>query len=165
MRFLVVVFALLAAPACAESPQIGEIPAREMQAIISERSRAIEQRFELEKDAVRQRFEGQEKAVAAALAAAKEAVGKAESAAEKRFDSVNEFRSTLKDQQATLMPRTEVDVRFKGLESKLADLDGRVVQIVARAEGSAQLWQGITVVLGICLTSAMAFMAFRRRAV
>jgi hypothetical protein len=99
------------------------------------------------------------------LAAAKEAVAKAEGAAEKRFDSVNEFRATLKDQQTTLMPRSEADVRMKAIEAKVGDLEARIVQIVSRAEGSAQLWQGITVVLGIFLTASMAFMAFRKRAV
>ncbi len=54
-----------------------------------------------------QRFDAQEKAVAAALAAAKEAVTKAEVAAEKRFDSVNEFRNTLKDQTGTFVTRNE----------------------------------------------------------
>lgn len=54
-----------------------------------------------------QRFDSQEKAVASALAAAKEAVSKAENATEKRFDSVNEFRNTLKDQQGTYVTRSE----------------------------------------------------------
>lgn len=36
------------------------------------------------------------------------AVTKADSANEKRLDSVNEFRNTLKDQQGTFMTRTEV---------------------------------------------------------
>ena len=127
---------------------------RELLSIINERSSANSQRFE-----------AQEKAVAAALAAAKEAVAKAEGAAEKRFDSVNEFRSTLKDQQSTLIPRIEVDVRMKALEAKLADNEARINQIVSRAEGSAQLWQGITVALGLCFTASTLFMAFRKRAV
>ena len=139
---------LLASPALAEEGPTN----RELLSIINERSSANSQRFE-----------AQEKAVAAALAAAKEAVAKAEAAAEKRFDSVNEFRSTLKDQQSTLIPRTEVDVRMKAMEAKIADNEARIVQIVSRAEGSAQLWQGITVALGICITACTLFLAFRRR--
>jgi hypothetical protein len=147
-RILAVIFALLAGPALAE-----EAPTtRELLSIINERSHANSQRFE-----------AQEKAVAAALAAAKEAVAKAETSAEKRFDAVNEFRGQLKDQQATLMPRTEVDVRLKATDAKLSDLEARIVQIVSRAEGSAQLWQGITAVLAIGISMFMAFMAFRRR--
>jgi hypothetical protein len=55
-----------------------------------------------------QRFLAQEKSVAAALHAAEKATDKADTAAEKRFDGVNEFRATLKDQQGTYITRTEV---------------------------------------------------------
>jgi hypothetical protein len=58
-------------------------------------------------------------AMDAALAAAKEAVIKAEGASEKRFDSVNEFRATLADQQRTLMPRAEVELLYKTLSDKI----------------------------------------------
>lgn len=144
------IFLLLASPAFG---QTAEPSTRELLSILNERSTANNQRFD-----------AQEKAVAAALAAAKEAVAKAEAAAEKRFDSVNEFRATLKDQQSTLIPRTEVDVRLKSMDAKIADNEARIVQIVSRAEGSAQLWQGITVALGIGLAAIMALLAFRRRA-
>lgn len=55
-----------------------------------------------------QRSADQEKAVQAALNAAEKATDKADAASEKRFDGVNEFRSTLKDQQSTYITRTEV---------------------------------------------------------
>lgn len=65
-----------------------------------------------------ERFDAQEKALADALLAAKEAgaaaisttkeaVTKAENANEKRFESVNEFRNTLKDQATHFLTRTE----------------------------------------------------------
>ncbi|WNV09939.1 hypothetical protein [Tardiphaga sp. 709] len=166
MKRFVVILSLLTTPAIADqtSVPISEISARELQAIVDERSKAVAQRFELEKSANSQRFEAQEKAVAAALAAAKEAVAKAEGAAEKRFDSVNEFRSTLRDQQTTLIPRIEVDVRLKAMDAKITDNEARIVQIVSRAEGSAQLWQGITVVLGIAIAAITLLLAFRKRA-
>lgn len=165
MKRFVVILTLLASPAFADqtSVPVSEISARELQAIVDERSKAVSQRFDLEKGANSQRFEAQEKAVAAALAAAKEAVAKAESAAEKRFDSVNEFRASLKDQQTTLIPRLEVDVRLKAMDAKITDNEARIVQIVSRAEGSAQLWQGITVVLGICIAATTLLLAFRKR--
>jgi hypothetical protein len=161
-----IALALLATPAVADQTSVptSEINARELQAIVDERTKAIHQRFDLESRANAQRFEAQEKAVAAALAAAKEAVAKAEGAAEKRFDSVNEFRGNLKDQQATFIPRTEVDVRFKSIEAKIADNEMRINQIVSRAEGSAQLWQGITVALGIGIAATTLIIAFRKRA-
>src|SRR5687767_13157468 len=64
--------------------------------------------------------EAKEKALAAALAAAKEAVQKAENAAEKRFESVNEFRAQLNDQQRTFIPRSEVEVLNKGFSDRIS---------------------------------------------
>ncbi len=95
------------------------------------------------------RFESAEKAVSQALTAAKEAVAKAETASEKRFDSVNEFRNTLKDQQSTLMPRIEADNRFKAVEEKIDALKG------SSAAGANWLWGliisfvvGVAIVVG-----------------
>ncbi len=91
---------LLSAPAFGQAP---DPSVREIGIRIDERDRQYSQRFD-----------AQEKAVAAALAAAKEAVTKAEAAAEKRFDSVNEFRNTLKDQTATFLTRGEAIGFFFG---------------------------------------------------
>jgi small-conductance mechanosensitive channel len=149
MKRWLLLFVLLASPAFGQGV---EPSPRELLSILNERSTANNQRFD-----------AQEKAVAAALAAAKEAVAKAEAAAEKRFDSVNEFRATLKDQQSTLIPRTEVDVRLKSMDAKIADNEARIVQIVSRAEGSAQLWQGITVALGIGIAAITLLGRFWKR--
>lgn len=105
LGFPIIILMAFVSGAHGQSP---EPTTRELLAIINERSKAEDTRIAVQEKANDQRFEAQEKAVGAALAAAKEAVAKAETAAEKRFDAVNEFRSTLKDQQATLMPRTEV---------------------------------------------------------
>ncbi len=85
-----------------------EITVGELYAIINERERSNNQRFE-----------AQEKAVAAALAAAEKAVTKAELAAEKRFDAVNEFRGQLKDQAANFATRNEIEIRFTSMEEKI----------------------------------------------
>lgn len=61
----------------------------------------------------------QKEALVAALAASDKAVLKAEVASEKRFDSVNEFRLTLSDQQRELATKSEVDLRFKALEDRI----------------------------------------------
>jgi hypothetical protein len=81
-----------------------------------------------------------EKAVQAALIAAKEAVTKAEAASEKRFDSVNEFRNTLKDQQVSLMTRTEADVRFKSIEEKLEIINKFTSTVEGKSEGISSVW-------------------------
>ncbi len=90
------------------------------------------------------RFEAAEKSVAQALSAAKEAVVKAETASEKRFDSVNEFRNTLKDQQSSLIPRIEADNRFKSIEEKIDALKG------SSAAGANWLW-GLLISLAVAV--------------
>ena len=49
----------------------------------------------------------QKEAVAAALESQKEAFASFRAATDKRFESVNEFRGTLSDNQATYLPREE----------------------------------------------------------
>jgi hypothetical protein len=90
-----------------------------------------------------QRFIGQEKAVAAALAAvekggnaalvsAKEAVTKAELASEKRFDAVNEFRQLVNDVLSGAMPRAEAEQRIAGNAEKIAAIEVRFAENLAR---------------------------------
>ena len=55
-----------------------------------------------------QRFSAQEKAVQAALTAAHAATDKVAIATERRFESVNEFRGNLKDQQSSFVTRNEI---------------------------------------------------------
>jgi len=83
---------------------------------------AIDAAFAAQKSAVDAAFSAQKEGISAALAAADRAVNKAELATEKRFESVNEFRGTLDNQQRTLIPRSEVQEISKGLEQKIAQL-------------------------------------------
>ncbi len=57
--------------------------------------------------------------------AQKDAVEKADRANEKRFDSVNEFRNTLKDQSATFADKEATDRRLKILEDAHAQDRGK----------------------------------------
>lgn len=98
--------------------RIGEMDRRIMQAIDYLTARVFQQ-FDSDHTALQAALMSQEKAVAAALQAAKEAVDKAEAAASKRFDSTNEFRLQLADQQATF-------VRADVLDARLAALTGRI---------------------------------------
>ncbi len=83
-----------------------------------------------------QRSSAQDEAVKAALATSKEAVTKAEIATEKRFEGVNEFRSALSDQSATLLPRNEYLVQHDSLVKTLEELKqwriGMETKIAAR---------------------------------
>ena len=54
------------------------------------------------------------------------ALAKVETASERRFESVNEFRALVMDQQRTFITRAEFDAQHKALEDKLDDLTARV---------------------------------------
>lgn len=60
--------------------------------------------------------------VSAAMASAEKAILKAETATEKRFDSVNEFRQAMRDQQETFANKSETNMRIDGLEKRLEAL-------------------------------------------
>jgi hypothetical protein len=101
--------------------------------------------------AIEQRFQLSKAAVSDALEAAKEAVNKAESATEKRFASVNEFRSTLSDQAAQLMPRAEAQARFETILANVGrielDLRGAIANTGGKSNAYVQfLGTGLAVV-------------------
>lgn len=109
-----------------------------------------------------QRFEAQEKAVGNAIFAADRAVVKAEAATEKRFESVNEFRATLSDQQRTFMPRSESDAIIKALDVRLQRMEelARVGQ--AERAGIQGGWGYAVGVAGfVALLAGAAFAAFK----
>ncbi len=87
-----------------------------------------------------QRFDDSNRATSAALAAAKEAVLKAEASSETRFQSVNEFRNTLSDQQRNLMPRSEVEILIKSMNEKIELLKLQDVSTQGRSAGVSASW-------------------------
>jgi len=111
-----------------------------MNDLIVQMDRRYQERFEAQTKALDAAFLAQqtamqaallaaEKAVQTALSAAEKAVTKAEIANEKRFDSVNEFRSTLSDQASRLMPRTESEARLGSIAEKV---DSTVIVMTER---------------------------------
>jgi phosphopantetheinyl transferase (holo-ACP synthase) len=96
-----------------------------------------------------QRFKDSGTAVDAALNAAKEAVLKAETASEKRFEGVNEFRGTLSDQQRTLMPRAEAELRMGAIESQLAALTRIGATRTGEQKGGREVWGYLVGGIGI----------------
>ena len=136
---------------------------RELLAIINERSTALESRLSDREKSINQRFEANDKQVSAALASADRATTKAENASEKRFDGVNEFRASLKDQQVSFATRSEVDIRFKSIDDKIAANNQQITQLISRAEGASQLWGIITVIAMIVMAALTAFLTFRKR--
>jgi hypothetical protein len=109
-------------------------------AIIAANDRRYEQRFDASQKALELGLVAQKSAVDAALAAQNAAVIKAESATERRFDGVNEFRATLADQQRTLIPRAEVEVIQKALDSRVEKLETALLMIGAQRTGRLDGW-------------------------
>ena len=83
------------------------------------------------------------------MASSEKAIAKAETASEKRFDSVNEFRATLADQQRTLMPRTEVEIIFKGLDERINSLYSCHMEEKNKGEGLQVGWGLAIGIVGI----------------
>ncbi len=77
----------------------------------------------------KERFVAAKEQVNLALASADKAITKADLATEKRFEGVNEFRKTLADQAATLMPRQEYTVRHDALAAQVIDLGARMLKM------------------------------------
>lgn len=68
------------------------------------------------------------------------AVQKLETATEKRFEGVNEFRAQLADQQRTLMPRQESELRMNAQDRVIDDLRIRLTTLEGRRAGVVGGW-------------------------
>lgn len=90
------------------------------------------------KEAFSQQINHQKEMTAQALASADKAVLKAEVAAEKRFESVNEFRATLSDQQRELATKTEVHLRLKALEDRVNDVVENAREVKGHSTGGRE---------------------------
>lgn len=75
-----------------------------------------------QKEAISAALKAAQDALTAALASSEKAISKAEEANEKRFQSVNEFRAQLGDQQRTFVVKTEADFKFSAIEKKFDEL-------------------------------------------
>jgi hypothetical protein len=135
-----------------------------LEVLISTNDRRYEQRFNDTKIAVDAALIAADKAVAAALAGQKEAVTKAEVAAEKRFESVNEFRNTLSDQQRMLLPRLEAEVKFVNIEKNFDSMQKEISSLrESRANhtgvgtGMKEIWGYIVGAIGLLVLLLNAF--------
>jgi len=140
-----------AVPALAQTNSLEPVTVRELNVILTERSRAIDQKFESLEKSIALTLSALERSNNAALTAAKEAVIKAEVAAEKRFDSVNEFRNTLKDQQGTLATKTDMDTRFRYVEQKLAEIDARLNKTSGGLDAATWIWAAVISFAGLVM--------------
>jgi hypothetical protein len=104
--------------------------------LIETRDAQYRERYETSQESVKTAFAALSESTRTAMAAADKAVLKAEAASEKRFESVNEFRGLVTDQQRTFMPRSEAEKAFSGLEEKIDDLKIRQVNFSGERRGS-----------------------------
>lgn len=114
---------------------------------------AVNAAFLAQQTAMQTALTAQKLAIDTALAAADRAVTKAEVAAEKRFESVNEFRASLADQQRTLMPRSEAEILFKALTEKIDFTTQKITASEGQKTGMKDVWAylvgGIGSVVGV----------------
>jgi hypothetical protein len=122
-----------------------------MDSAFKESDLRYQQRFDAQAKALEAAFQAAKEAVQAALSAADRAVSKAELAADKRFESVNEFRKTLDDQQRTLMPRAESDRAMQALAEKLVSLKEQMDALLAERAGVKGGWGYAVGVVGFLL--------------
>jgi hypothetical protein len=119
-----------------------------------------QQRFTAQSDALSAAFAAAKEAVAAARDAQDRAVLKAEVAADKRFESVNEFRKTLTDQQQTFMPRAQVDEIARGLTDKFTTMKEQVDGLLSERMGIKGGWGYAVGVVGFLLLLAAFALRF-----
>ncbi len=72
---------------------------------------------------VDQRFLDYDRAIKTAMEAADRATSRANDASDRRFESVNEFRNALSDQQRSLMSRSEYEQGHRNLTERITSLE------------------------------------------
>lgn len=92
--------------------------------------------------------------------ASNEAIGVARAATDKRFDSVNEFRGQLSDQQKTLVTRDALDSfsrEYRSAHEALSQQVSANASRLANIEGRMLAYGGIVTVVSLALTVILHF--------
>lgn len=85
---------------------------------------------------VQQLLTERDRFLAAAFASSEAAIGKADISTEKRFESVNEFRAQLKDQQLDFVSRTYYEAQHSGHERELQAIQLALKDQIPRVEAN-----------------------------
>ena len=96
-----------------------------LEAIMAERDRSYISQIQALKEAV-----------SSALISADKAVSKAETASEKRFDSVNEFRAALTDNNTNFVRHDYYNERHSSLEVRVDNVNEKVNELLRRWEAT-----------------------------
>ncbi len=129
-------------------------PCKETLQTLSVRITALEKQTAFQVNAVRDN-------IAVALAASEKAITKAEIAHERRFESVNEFRATLADQQATLLPRTEYSVQHKAITDRIEELERSSRYSTGKGAGLSVAISAGAVIITLLISAASVLVHFR----
>lgn len=113
-----------------------------MTALMNERDRRYAELRMADSKAIDAALSAAEKAVAAALVAAERAVNKAELAAKEQFNSVSAFTQSITDRTATLMPRSEAELRLSIIEKAVNSSAGK-------SQGAGALWGYVVGAFGV----------------
>lgn len=138
-------------------------------AIVDERTSRLEQRMsyfdqtltELRTDINRRPLHTEVEFLVAAL---KEATLKYETQMRDKFESVNQFREQLRDQQATLARKAEVDIRLDAIDKRLEDAVASLQLSKGREGGMHSMWAAAAVVATLALSGlSIALAAWMKR--
>lgn len=130
---------------------------REMERHLSDADKRYQDRHSTLQDRVTEGLASADRLTKAMMEAADRAVSKAEAAHERRLDIMNEWRGSLADQSATLLPRTEADARFNALSEKVSSIREDVSVSGGKSANSTQIttWgigaAAIIISLGVAL--------------
>jgi hypothetical protein len=106
------------------------------EALIASRDQQYSQRYETSQESVKTAFAALSESTRTAMAAADKAVLKAEAASEKRFESVNEFRGLVTDQQRTFMPRAEAEQIMSNMDKKIEEVKTKISGLMDERKGA-----------------------------
>lgn len=122
-----------------------------------ERDKRLDERFEGQEKAVNAALAAAEKAVNAALESSEKAVTKAEIAQQRVNETQNEFRGTLRDQAADLMPRSETELLVKDLRAQIETLRGSRQQGITAA--SEVIGKAVPIIVSISALVVTLYLA------
>lgn len=111
---------------------------RRLEALIDERDRKYNERFNAQQLAVTSAFVASEKAVEAAFKSSQEAITKSEVSMEKRADASYVSLNDLQRQLTALMPRAEAENRIAATTEKINRMEAIAQATVSREEYTAR---------------------------
>jgi len=104
-----------------------------------------------------ERFAALEAKIDAAAGSADRALGKAESAYEKRFDSMNEFREAMGDQQRTYLPRGEFEITHGAIQKQVDELSRCANARTSEGSGVKMGWSLALALIAVVIAIAALF--------